>query len=74
MDSVGFRKVIHGLIGLGDAFLRRVQFHCGENDNMSEQFHYQSGEMLSAGNLTWSYVNILSCIGLKKQVSSLKDW
>ncbi|OFC68773.1 glycoside hydrolase family 15 protein [Alteromonas confluentis] len=73
MDSVGFRKVIHGLIGLGDAFLRRVQFHCGENDSMSEQFHYQSGEMLSAGNLTWSYVNILSCIGLKKQVSSLKD-
>lgn len=65
--SEAFSSVVDGLISLGDACLRRIQFHCGDNDAMSEQFHYQTGEMLSADNLTWSYVNVLSCIGLRKQ-------
>lgn len=65
-----FRAVISGLTALGDASLRRIQLHCGEKDAMSEQFHYQSGEMLSADNLTWSDVNVLNCIGLRKQISA----
>lgn len=45
-----------GLIAAGDAYLRRVRLHAAQDGSLSEQFNRETGLMMSARDLTWSYV------------------
>lgn len=58
--SDGFSGAIAGLQGWGDAFMRLIQFHGGEGGHLSEEFNRQTGEMVGAADLTWSYASVLT--------------
>ena len=58
-SSKAFRAVISGLMALGDAYLRRVEYHSGDDGSLSEQFDRDTGFMISARDLTWSYVAMI---------------
>ncbi|QTH73576.1 glycoside hydrolase family 15 protein [Pseudoalteromonas xiamenensis] len=60
-----FKTILLGLKALGDAYLRRIQIHAGENVSLSEQFSRYNGYMTSANDLTWSYVSVAICIDLR---------
>ena len=46
-------------IQVGDAFLQRVQFHAKSDGGLDEQFNRDSGYMVSARDLTWSYSEMI---------------
>lgn len=56
----------------GDAYLRRVQYHGAEDGSLSEQFDLNTGYMLSARDLTWSYIALIIAIDLRDG-SSVND-
>ncbi len=58
-------KIISGLNTLGDTYLRRVQYHGAEDGSLSEQFDLNTGFMLSARDLTWSYISLIIAIDLR---------
>lgn len=58
-ESREHRAIVTGLVAAGDAWLRRVRLHAGEDGSMSEQFDRDTGAMLSARDLTWSYVSMI---------------
>jgi len=57
-----FRAITMGLAEMGDAYLRRVQYHGASDGSLSEQFDLNSGFMLSARDLTWSYIALIIAI------------
>ncbi|WP_016956059.1 glycoside hydrolase family 15 protein [Catenovulum agarivorans] len=64
-----FKTIIQGLKALGDAYLRRVQIHAGEDVSLSEQFSRYDGYMTSAVDLTWSYVSVAISIDLRNELN-----
>lgn len=58
-------SVVTSLRDLGDAYLRRVQYHGANDGSLSEQFDLNTGFMLSARDLTWSYVALIIAIDLR---------
>jgi len=63
-----FKTIVSGLKALGDAYLRRVQIHAGENDSLSEQFSRYDGYMTSARDLTWSYVSVAITLDIRDEL------
>ncbi|KZN28509.1 hypothetical protein N480_10475 [Pseudoalteromonas luteoviolacea S2607] len=63
-----FKAIVQGLKTLGDAYLRRIQIHCGENTSLAEQFSRYDGYMTSANDLTWSYVSVAIAIDLRNAI------
>lgn len=43
----------------GDLFYKRVQFHANPDHSLSEQMDRESGHMVGARDLTWSYSSVL---------------
>lgn len=61
--SPEFDRLTSALRAQGDSFLRVSLAHMDQNDgSMSEQFHRDTGYMLSAVHLTWSYASYLSAL------------
>lgn len=61
--SPEFRRLISALRMQGDDYLRVSLAHMDQNDgSMSEQFNRNTGYMLSAVHLTWSYSSYLSAL------------
>ncbi len=58
-------KITLSLRKLGDAYLRRVQYHGADDGSLSEQFDLNTGYMLSAKDLTWSYIALIIAIDLR---------
>jgi len=58
-ESREHRAIVTGLFAAGDAYLRRVQLHAGEDCSLSEQFNRNTGAIQSARDLTWSYVAMI---------------
>ena len=67
--SKTYKAIITGLVAMGDAYLRRVRCHAGENYSLSEQFSRYDGFMLSARDLTWSYVSLAMTINWRNELS-----
>jgi glucoamylase len=57
-----FNTIVTGLAAMGDAYLRRVQYHGATDGSLSEQFDLNTGYMLSARDLTWSYIALIIAI------------
>ncbi len=57
-----FKILLEKLKNHGDTFLSRVQFHSLPDGSLSEQINRESGEMLSAENLTWNYAAFLTTV------------
>jgi glucoamylase len=49
----------------GDAYLEILRKYAGENGAFSEQFDRNTGQPISAQNLTWSYAALLSAIAAR---------
>ena len=60
--------VVEGLKKMGDAYLRRVQLHSAQEGSLSEQFDRNTGFMLSARDLTWSYVALVTSIDWRSKL------
>ena len=59
------KSIVSSLRKLGDAYLRRVQYHGARDGSLSEQFDLNTGYMLSARDLTWSYISLIIAIDLR---------
>jgi glucoamylase len=57
--DAGHRQEAFEQIQLGDAFLKRIQFHANPDGSLSEQFDRVTGFMTSARDLTWSHVELI---------------
>lgn len=68
MTSACGRGILNGLRNLGDAYLRRVQYHGANDGSLSEQFDLNNGYMLSARDLTWSYISLIIAIDLREKL------
>ncbi len=64
-----FSALQEGLVAAGDAYLRRVRQHAGADGSLSEQFSRTDGLMLSARDLTWSYVAMVLAANWREQVA-----
>lgn len=58
--SEEMRELSEALIQKGDLFLRRVRLHSNPDGSLSEQIDRQSGYMVSARDLTWSYASLIT--------------
>ncbi|KAF2104180.1 hypothetical protein NA57DRAFT_30202 [Rhizodiscina lignyota] len=59
-DSDGFKGAIAALQGWGDAFIRLIQYHGGDGGHLSEEYDRNSGVMVGAADLTWSYASVIT--------------
>lgn len=59
-NSIGFSGAVAGLQGWGDAFMRLIKYHGGEGGHLNEEFSRDTGEMVGAADLTWSYASVLT--------------
>jgi glucoamylase len=48
------------LVGQGDQFVLRVQYHANRDGSLNEQMHRDTGYMTSVTDLTWNYAAILT--------------
>ncbi len=53
-------SVSDNLKQLGDAFVRRVEYHLNGSNCMNEQFDRDTGTPKSVENLSWSYASLMS--------------
>ncbi|MCB0351098.1 MAG: glycoside hydrolase family 15 protein [Bdellovibrionales bacterium] len=56
----------------GDGYMKRGAFHAHRKGHMSEQMDKQSGYMLSAEDLTWSYAAFLTALEARQKYTSNK--
>lgn len=53
-------QLVAGLVARGDAFMKRVRMHANPDGSMAEQIDRNSGYMVSARDLTWSYASFIT--------------
>jgi glucoamylase len=58
--SSEMRAFVGALIDKGDSFMMRVRHHANPDGALSEQIDRNSGHMVSARDLTWSYASFLT--------------
>lgn len=73
-DSDGFKGAIAGLQGWGDAFMRLVKYHGGEGGHLSEEYDRNTGEMVGAADLTWSYAGLLTAAFARAELSGDENY
>lgn len=56
------RELVEGLVEKGDRFMKRVRIHANPDGSLSEQIDRNSGFMVSARDLTWSYASFLTAM------------
>ncbi len=56
----------------GDEYMQRVKYHADASGHMSEQLSRENGYMLSARDLTWSYVAFLTAYEARVKYTSLQ--
>jgi glucoamylase len=69
----GHLKAALHYFSLGDAFLKRIHYHAGEEDVLDEQFDRHTGFMTSAPDLTWSYKELADAIQVYQRVKARLD-
>lgn len=58
---------LRGHLAQGDAYMARIKIHLPENGAMDEQIDRDSGYMLSARDLTWSYASFITAVEARKR-------
>ena len=48
------------LIHAADSFIQRTQYHTNEDYRLDEQYNQDTGAMMSAGDLVWSYASLVT--------------
>ena len=56
------------LIHAADSFLQRTQYHTNGNYRLDEQYNADTGAMMSAGDLVWSYASLVTASNLRTLV------
>ncbi len=59
---------IEKLVRRGDQFLSRLKYHANADGSMSEQLDRNTGYMISARDLTWSYASFLTAVWSREKV------
>jgi glucoamylase len=66
--SEGFAVLVTGLLHGADEQLKRTAFHTDDNYKLDEQFNADTGFMMSAGDLTWSYASLVTASAARSAV------
>jgi len=64
-----FKHIMSGLLHGADSFLRRTEYHTSNLYKLDEQFNGDSGMMMSAGDLTWSYASLVTAKEARDAIS-----
>jgi glucoamylase len=68
----GIREFAKGMMSAGDAVMYRLYQHVkNKNGHVDEQIDKNTGEQVSAKDLTWSYANVLSAMQQRKYAVTL---
>jgi glucoamylase len=73
-SSGGFKGAIAGLQGWGDAFVRLIKYHGGENGHLSEEYSRTTGIMQGAKDLTWSYASLLTAAFARAELQGTSNY
>jgi glucoamylase len=60
--SAEFQQLVQKIVDRGDAYLKRVRLHANPDGSLSEQIDRNSGFMVSARDLTWSYASFITAV------------
>ncbi|GAB7358770.1 hypothetical protein MBLNU230_g3996t1 [Neophaeotheca triangularis] len=55
-----FDRILEGMNGWGDAFMRRIQYHAPADGRLAEEYDRDYGFAVGAADLTWSYASVLT--------------
>jgi len=72
--SPKYNKVINGLNGWGDAFLRTVKYYTPTDGHLSEEFNRVTGAPQGAQDLTWSYAGVLTAAFARAEARGQKAY
>ncbi len=64
--------IIASLKEKADGFMKRIRLHVNEDGSFSEQYHRDTGFMISAYDLTWSYASFLRASSAKREFDQLR--
>mmetsp|Transcript_22833 Transcript_22833/g.42618 ORF Transcript_22833/g.42618 Transcript_22833/m.42618 type:complete len:637 (+) Transcript_22833:11-1921(+) len=56
------------LMHAADSFLQRTQYHTNDIYRLDEQYNQDTGAMMSAGDLVWSYASLVTASGARDSV------
>lgn len=59
-NTLGFSHIITSLLHGADSFMKRTEYHTDANYKLDEQFNADTGAMMSAGDLVWSYASLIT--------------
>jgi hypothetical protein len=62
------------LIHAADSFVQRTQYHTNEIYRLDEQFNQDTGAMMSAGDLVWSYASLVTASGARDTVDPVSTF
>lgn len=69
-ENASLREQVKAAIEAGDAVMYKLYQHVkGDNGHIAEQIDRNNGVQKSAGDLTWSYANILSAMREREKAS-----
>ncbi len=64
-----YKDMMIRLIHAADSFISRVQFHTDVNFRLDEQYNADTGRMMSAGDLVWSYAALVTADRIRAVVN-----
>lgn len=67
--SSQFNGLINGMLGWGDAFMRRIKYDAPAQGHLNEEYNRNTGDAQGAADLTWSYAALLTAALARAQVS-----
>ena len=63
--------IVRALVAKAETYLLRIRLHTNSDGSLSEQFRADSGHMLSAVDLSWSYASFLRAADARQQAFSV---
>jgi hypothetical protein len=72
--SVEHTSMLTVLIHAADSFVQRTQYHTSEIYRLDEQFNQDTGVMMSAGDLVWSYASLVTASGARDAVDPVSTF
>lgn len=66
--SVDHNTILTVIVHAADSFLQRTQYHTNDAYRLDEQYNQDTGYMMSAGDLVWSYASLVTASGARDEV------
>lgn len=64
-QSAEHKSIMTVLFHAADSFIQRTQYHTNEEYRLDEQYNQDTGAMMSAGDLVWSYASLVTASGAR---------